>query len=288
MNLRQALARATENLSGIADLRGTAARDAELLLLDTLRLTRAQFLANPTRELTSAELSLYLEAIARRAHHEPVQYITGHQEFYGLRLRVTPSVLIPRPETEHLVEAVLERLPHDKPTSIADVGAGSGAIAIALAAHLPQATITALDISTEALKIARENAKTHKVSDRIRFVESDLLSALAQPEHLEAHFDAVVSNPPYVSTADRPSLHPEVREHEPHAALFAGEEGLDVCRRLIPQASTALHPGGLLAMEIGQGQREAVASLLSAWNEVTFVNDLQQIPRVAIARRASA
>jgi release factor glutamine methyltransferase len=124
MNLRQALARATENLSGIEDLRPTAARDAELLLLDTLRLTRAQFLANPTRELTSAELSLYLEAIARRAHHEPVQYITGHQEFYGLRFRVTPAVLIPRPETEHLVEAVLERLPHDQPTSIADIGAG--------------------------------------------------------------------------------------------------------------------------------------------------------------------
>jgi release factor glutamine methyltransferase len=281
MNLRQALARATENLSGIADLRPTAPRDAELLLLDTLRLTRAQFLANPTRELTSAELSLYLEAIARRSHHEPVQYITGHQEFYGLRFRVTPAVLIPRPETEHLVEAVLERLPHDQPTSIADIGAGSGAICIALAARLPKAKITALDISAEALKIARENAETHKVSDRIRFLESDLLSA-AGPE---ARFDAVVSNPPYVSTTDHSSLHREVREHEPHTALFAGAEGLDLYRRIIPQASAALRPGGLLAMEIGQGQRDAVALLLSGWNEVTFVNDLQQIPRVALAHR---
>jgi release factor glutamine methyltransferase len=281
MNLRQALARATDNLSGIEDLRATAARDAELLLLDTLRLTKAQFLANPTRELTSAELSLYLEAIARRAHHEPVQYITGHQEFYGLRLRVTPAVLIPRPETEHLVEAVLERLPHDKPTSIADIGVGSGAICIALAAHLPQATITALDISAEALKVARANAETHKVASRIRFAESDLLSAAGTG----ARFDAVVSNPPYVSTVDRPALHPEVREHEPHTALFAEEKGLGVYRRLIPQASAALHPGGLLAMEIGQGQRDAIASLLSGWNEVSFVNDLQQIPRVALARR---
>ncbi len=287
MNLRQALARATENLAAIESLRLTAPRDADLLLLDTLRLTRAQYLANPTRELTSAELSLYLEAIARRAHHEPIQYITGHQEFYGLRLSVTPAVLIPRPETEHLVEAVLARLPHGTPTAIADVGTGSGAIAIALASHLPLATITALDISPEALAIARINAETHKVTDRIRFIESDLLNALSPPDHIEPRFDAIVSNPPYVPTIDLPTLHPEVRQYEPAAALFAGPEGLDIYRRLIPQARAALKPAGLLAMEIGQGQREAIAALLAGWNEVSFVNDLQQIPRVALARRSA-
>ncbi len=281
MNLRQALTRATENLAAIDSLRANAARDAELLLLDTLRLTRAQFLADPNRELISAELALYLEAIARRSRNEPIQYITGHQEFYGLRLRVTPAVLIPRPETEHLVEAVLERLPPDSPATIADIGTGSGAIAIALAAHLPHAQITALDISPEALAVARSNAETHNVSDRIRFLESDLLNALQPGES----FDAIVSNPPYVASADDATLHPEVRDHEPTSALFAGEDGLDIYRRLIPQAKAHLKPNGLLALEIGQGQRESLATLLKDWNDVTFVNDLQQIPRVALARR---
>jgi|SRR5215469_1434740 len=281
MNLRQALTRATENLAAIETLRPTAARDSELLLLDSLRLTRAQFLAEPTRELTSAELSLYLQAIARRAHHEPIQYITGHQEFYGIRLRVTPAVLIPRPETEHLVEAVLNRLPKDTPTDIADIGTGSGAIAIALAAHLPHATITALDISPQALTVARANAEANNVTDRIRFLESDLFTAVPPT----TQFDAIVSNPPYVPTIDLPTLHPEVRQFEPSIALFAGAEGLDVYTRLIPQAQAHLKPNGLLAMEIGQSQHDAIAALLSNWNDVTFLNDLQQIPRVALARR---
>jgi len=281
MTLRQALQRATENLSADEWLRATVARDVELLLLDTLHITRAQLLAHPTRELSSAELSLYLEAIRRRSLHEPVQYITGYQEFYGLRLRVTPAVLIPRPETEHLVEAVLERLPHDKPVSIADIGTGSGAIAIALAVHLPQASITALDISADALAVARSNAETHGVADRIHFVVSDLLSALPPAER----FDTIVSNPPYVSTADRATLHPEVRDHEPATALFAGECGLDVYRRLIPQAHTALRPEGLLVMEIGQGQRNDLSALLIEWKDVAFINDLQHIPRVVLAKR---
>jgi len=283
MTLRQALQRATENLSADEWLRATAARDAEMLLLDTLRLTRAQMLAHPARELSNAELSLYLEAIRRRSLHEPVQYITGYQEFYGLRLKVTPAVLIPRPETEHLVEAVLERLPHDQPVSIADIGTGSGAIAIALAVHLPQATVTALDISADALAIARGNAETHGVADRIRFAASDLLNALSPKEQ----FDAIVSNPPYVSIADRATLHPEVRDHEPATALFAGECGLDIYRRLIPQAHAALRPEGLLAMEIGQGQQNDLTTLLTGWKDVAFLNDLQQILRVALAVRPS-
>jgi release factor glutamine methyltransferase len=286
MNIRQALTRATENLAEIEALRANAARDAELLLLDTLRLTRAQFLANPTRELTSAELSLYLEAIARRSHHEPIQYITGRQEFYGISLRVTSAVLIPRPETEHLVESVLQRIPHDFPTTIIDVGTGSGAIAIALAAHLPLATITALDVSPKALAVARANAEANdnagagSVAARIHFLESNLLSAIPPTQR----FDAIVSNPPYVATADHFTLHPEVRDHEPSTALFAGHDGLDIYRLLIPQAHAILKPTGLLAMEIGQGQHEAVAGLLANWEEVTFINDLQQIPRVALAR----
>jgi release factor glutamine methyltransferase len=281
MNLRQALARATENLTAIECLRTTAARDAEFLLLDTLRLTRASFLANPTRDLTSAELALYLEAVARRCRHEPIQYITGHQEFFGLPLRVTPAVLIPRPETEHLVEAVLSRLPHDRPLSILDIGTGSGAIALALAANLPQATLTAVDLSAEALAVALSNAQTNAVDSRIHFLQSDLLGAIPRG----TLFDAIVSNPPYVSSSDAATLHPEVRDFEPGSALYAGPDGLAIYRRLIPQAFTALPPGGLLALEIGHGQRDALATLLSAWNDVSFIDDLQQIPRVAIARR---
>jgi len=281
MNLRQALTRAQENLGAVETLRANATRDAELLLLDTLRLTRAQFLANPERDLTSAELALYLEAVARRLNHEPIQYITGHQEFYGLRLKVTRAVLIPRPETELLVEAVLARIPHDLPTTLLDIGAGTGAIAIALAANLPQAAVTAVDISPAALAVAQGNIDAHRLDGRVRLIQSDLLAALAGES-----FDAIVSNPPYVPTPDRPSLHPEVRDHEPHTALFAGHDGLDIYRRLIPAAVAALKPNGLLALEIGYGQREAIAELLSGWREVEFLDDLQQIPRVALARRA--
>ncbi len=191
-----------------------------------------------------------------------------------------------RPETEHLVEAVLHRLPARSadpatPLKIVDIGTGSGAIAIALAVHLPQSHITALDLSPEALKIAQANAITHKVAHRIRFLESDLLNALSPNEQ----FDAIVSNPPYIPETDRPTLHPEVREHEPSTALFAGPQGLDIYRRLIPQAHALLKPNGLLALEIGHGQREALTDLLSQWHNVTFVDDLQQIPRIALAKR---
>ena len=187
---------------------------------------------------------------------------------------------------------------------IVDVGTGSGAIAIALAHHLPNAHVTATDISSAALAVASANASRHHLSSRIRFVEADLLNNIRSVILSEAdreassgvegpavaadgpiQFDAIVSNPPYVPAGDRGTLHPQVREFEPAAALFAGPDGLEVYRRLIPQARSALKPGGLLALEIGHGQRAAVAALLAGWNGLRFVDDLQQIPRVALARR---
>ncbi len=281
MNLRQSLTAATQQLATDEHLRAEAPRDAELLLLHTLQISRATLLAHPDDELTSDQLYLYERSIHRRLAHEPVQYIIGQQEFFGLALHVTPAVLIPRPETEHLVESVLARLPHNHPVSIADVGTGSGAIAIALAVHLPEAHITALDLSTEALHIAQLNAENHHVAQRIRFLQSDLFAALPPG----AAFDAIVSNPPYVPTSDRADLHPQVREYEPATALFAGPEGLDIYRRLIPEAHVLLKPQGLLALEIGQGQHPSLTALLANWHDLTFINDLQQIPRVALARR---
>jgi release factor glutamine methyltransferase len=282
MTLREALTVAAAQFATDEHLRATAIRDAELLLLHTLQIPRVTLMAHPDEELGANQRTAYEDSIARRLHHEPIQYITGRQEFYGLTLKVTPAVLIPRPETEHLVEAVLKLLPANEPLKIADIGTGSGAIAIALAAHLPQAAITALDISAEALAIATANAHEHKVADRIRFLQSDLLSAL-NPE--AETFDAIVSNPPYVAEADRETLHPQVRDHEPATALFAGKTGLDIYRRLVPQAYSALKPNGLLALEIGHDQQDGVASLLQTWWNVSFINDLQQIPRVALAKK---
>jgi release factor glutamine methyltransferase len=282
MTQRQAITVGFNQLAVDPHLHATASRDAQLLLLHTLEIPRLTFLAHPDRELTLDQQTRYENNIARRRRHEPIQYITGQQEFYGLLLQVTPAVLIPRPETEHLVEAVLKLLPADKPQKIVDIGTGSGAIAIALATHLPHAQITAVDISTEALLVAQANAREHNVAGLIRFLQSDLLSALNRETQT---FDAVVSNPPYVAESERDTLHPQVRNYEPATALFAGETGLDIYRRLIPQAQIALKPNGLLALEIGHGQQSALTSLLAAWRNVSFVNDLQHIPRVALARR---
>jgi len=275
LTLKKAIAAAAGRLDG-AD----ATRDAQLLLLHALGIARTALFTDPDRLLSEEELAVYDAAIARRAAGEPVQYITGQQEFYGLMLKVSPAVLIPRPETELLVEAVLERLPADRETKIADVGTGSGAIAIALAYRLPKARVTAVDLSQAALAVARDNAAVHGVTGRVRLLSSDLLAAVAGEV-----FDAVVSNPPYVPEADRDSLDRQVREFEPPLALFAGDSGLEVYKRLIPQAFAALKAGGLLAMEIGYGQREALAELLAEWDGVEFLDDLRGIPRVALARR---
>ncbi len=280
MTLREALTTAAAQLAANPHLQGNAARDAELLLLHALNAPRSTLFAHPTRELTPTQLSIYRQGIARRLTLEPIQYITGTQEFYGLPLKVTPAVLIPRPETELLVEATLQRLPPDQPLHIADVGTGSGAIAIAIATHLPHAHLTALDLSPAALDIARQNAETHHVADRITFLQSDLLAAVAHQT-----FDAILSNPPYIPTSDLPTLHPQVRDHEPHTALFAGPTGLDIYSRLIPQAYAALRPHGLLVLEIGIGQSTAIQHLLADWYDFLILNDLQEIPRIALARR---
>jgi release factor glutamine methyltransferase len=282
MTLREAVTRATAQLSASPHLRADAPRDALLLLLHTVGTSRASFLADPTRLLTPDQQSTYDNLILRRLTNEPVQYITGEQEFYGLALHVTPAVLIPRPETEHLLESVLAELDPTAALRVLDIGTGSGAIAIALAHHLPNAHITAVDLSPAALKVAAANAARHNLTKRICFLESDLLGALSPRET----FDAIVSNPPYVPIADRGSLHPQVRDYEPATALFAGPTGLDIYRRLIPHAQAVLKPNGLLALEIGHDQRDAIADLLSNWKALHFVNDLQQIPRVALARKS--
>jgi release factor glutamine methyltransferase len=285
MTLREALTRATRQLDASSGLCADAARDAALLLRHVLAISHAAQLAEPERELTTEQQATFDALILRRIANEPIQYITGEQEFYGLTLRVTPAVLIPRPETEHLVEAVLAELNLAQSLRILDVGTGSGAIAIALAFHLPNAQITAVDLSAAALEVAAANTARHALAGRIRYLKSDLLDAFPPDE---APFAAIVSNPPYVPAADRASLHPQVRDHEPAAALFAGPDGLDIYRRLIPQARAALQPNGLLALEIGHGQSEAIASLLSGWKELRFLDDLQHIPRIALARKPQA
>ena len=259
-----------------------ARRDAELLLLYAAGLSRSAFLARPNDEVDLAAATHFEVLLERRLEGDPIQYITGACEFYGLPFRVTGDVLIPRRETEHLVECVLELAALFAEPRIVDVGTGSGAIALALAHKLPNAHIAATDVSEAALDLARENAVRNGVGVRIRFLRGDLLTPVAADQ-----FDIVVSNPPYVPTADRDSLAVEVRDFEPGLALFAGEDGLDIYRRLIPAAFAVLISGGLVALEIGCGQSDAVGSLLSGagFGEVEFRPDLQGIPRVALARR---
>ncbi len=284
ITLREALTRATGQLAAHPDLQPTALADAVLLLCHTLTLTRADLIAHPERPLSREQQAAYQRLLDRRLRFEPIQYILGTQEFFSLTLRVTSAVLIPRPETELLVEAVLARLAHlDQDTSIriVDVGTGSGAIALALAHTLPRASLTATDLSPEALALARENAAAHHLTDRIHFLHSDLLQQLAS----EPPFDCIVSNPPYIPRADASTLHPQVRDHEPAQALFAGPTGLELYTRLIPQAHALLKPAGLLALEFGFGQRDALASLLASWHAVEFLPDLQGIPRVALAHK---
>jgi release factor glutamine methyltransferase len=259
-----------------------ARRDAELLLRHLLQHERAALLARWNERLHEDEAAEYVAFLERRHKGEPIQYITGEASFYGLTFHVTPAVLIPRPETEHLVEKVIALCRGVERPRIVDVGAGSGAIAVALAHELPQAQVTATDISVEALAIAKENAKRNNVTERVRFLQGDLLAPIAAER-----FDVVASNPPYVSSGDRASLDVEVRDYEPETALFAGPDGLAVYRRLIPQAAGVLVPGGHIVLEIGYDQRDAISHLLTAtgFEDVEVVPDLQGIARVAVARR---
>jgi release factor glutamine methyltransferase len=266
--------------------------NSELLLMFTLSCDRAYLYAHPERELSADEQRRYDAVLAERARGVPAQYITGHQEFWGMDLIVSPAVLIPRPETEHLIEAVLDcvgRAPvrqvetkvlSDESLRIADVGTGSGCIALALAKEFARAEIFATDISSAALEIARANASRHQLESRIRFLEADLLSGLEINS-----FDFVVSNPPYVGESEEDQVQLEVRKFEPRNAVFAGPTGLEVIERLIPQACAALKPGGWLVMEVSGTIVEAVKRLLSGWDDVRINADLQSIPRVVLARK---
>jgi release factor glutamine methyltransferase len=250
-------------------------RDAEVLMAHVLRCDQVALLTHPERLLSPAESARYESFLTRRLGFEPIQYITGEQEFFGLPFEVSPDVLIPRPETEHLVQAVLERVAAN--ARIVDVGTGSGAIAVALAHALPRAQVTAVDLSPAALAVARSNAQRHAVSDRVTFLQSDLLAALDGTD-----FDAVVSNPPYVAEGE--VLEPQVANYEPRSALYAGPTGLEIYERLIPQARERLKPHGWVMLEIGFGQQAAVEALLHGWSAVSFIRDLQGIPRVVQAQ----
>lgn len=258
--------------------------NAELLLRFVLNCDRAYLFAHPERELTSDEHFRYQAALAERARGVPAQYITGHQEFWGMDLIVTPAVLIPRPETEHVLETVLEvqasagalRTDHLR---IADVGTGSGCIALALAKEFPSAEIHATDSSLQALEIARANAARHQLEERIHFHHTDLLAALTPP------FDFIVSNPPYVGESEEDQVQLEVRKFEPRSAIFGGATGTEVIARLIPQARNLLRPGGALVLEVSGTIADQVLALLKGWDQPNVIPDLQQIPRVIRARR---
>jgi len=260
--------------------------NAELLIMFVLGRERAYLYAHPERELTPDEQSRYDEVIRERARGCPTQYITGHQEFWGLDLLVSPAVLIPRPETEHVVETVLElakEYPFAGPGRLrmVDVGTGSGCIALALASELPHAEIHACDISDEALEIARINAARLALGGKVLFRKSDLLTV-----YDGGKFDFVISNPPYVGEADADKVQKQVREFEPKIAVFSGGEGMDIYRRLIPQARVALRPGGWFVTEIGYSEEARVRELFTAgWTDVQVTADLQGIPRVIAAKR---
>lgn len=252
----------------------------------TLSCDRAYLYAHPERELTPDESSRYDAALSERARGVPAQYITGHQEFWGMDLIVSPAVLIPRPETEHVIETVLElarhvggqgRAPHT--LRIVDVGTGSGCIALALGKELSHVEIHATDMSSAALEIARANAARHQLEKRIHFHEVDLL------EGLGGDFDFVVSNPPYVGESEADQVQLEVRKFEPRNAVFAGPTGTEVIARLIRQAHAGLRPGGWLVFEISGAIVHSVQQLLDGWDEVSITPDLQSIPRVARARK---
>jgi release factor glutamine methyltransferase len=256
--------------------------DAETLLLHLIGKNRAWLLTHLDDSLGGCTSIGFSQRIERRLAGEPIQYITGECEFYGLPFRVNKDVLIPRPETEHLVEKVLELATRFERPRIVDVGTGSGAIAIALAHSLPTAQVTATDLSNAALSVARGNAELNGVAERVRLLEGDLLAPVAGEQ-----FEFVVSNPPYVADRDRETLAIEVREYEPDLALFAGNHGLDIYKRLTRLAYDAVAAGGYVLFEIGHGQAAAIASLFSSagFRDIQFTPDLQSIDRVITARR---
>ena len=278
---------------------------AELLLMHVLERDRGYLYSYPEAELPEEISGRYFRLIAERTTGRPTQYITGHQEFWGLDLEVTPDVLIPRPETEHVVEAVIDLarrqgFDREAPLRIVDVGTGSGCIALALAAEFPRAILFATDISRPALDVASRNAARLGMAERVKFLETDLLAFFLDArapgqdfsqgpnESFLGAFDFVVSNPPYVARDELDKLQRGVREFEPQLAWGGLERGDEIYRRLIPQARAALKPGGWLIVEIGYNMGDAVAALLGdGWADIGVQPDLAGIPRVISARKGS-
>ena len=256
--------------------------DAEVLLSYLLGQKRIFLYVHFDQPLTAEELARYREMVKRRAAGEPVAYICGEKEFMGLTFKVTPAVLVPQPDTETLVEAVIERLKGKEGARIADVCTGSGAIAIALAHYLPESSIVATDISADAVSIAEENAKALELSERVQFFEGDLLAPLAGKT-----FDAIMSNPPYIPGADIESLPREVRA-EPRIALDGGADGLDFYRRLVGESAALLKDGGFLAVECGDTQAGAIAEMAKGggFGRTEIVHDLSDKERVVVMWKA--
>ncbi|HTR49016.1 MAG TPA: peptide chain release factor N(5)-glutamine methyltransferase [Verrucomicrobiae bacterium] len=270
---------------------------AELLLMHVLGRDRAWLYTHSESPMDGAAVQDYFALLSRRSAGEPTQYLTGKQEFWGLEFEVTPAVLIPRPETEHVIEIALERLgprgikidmvtgKPSPPLRVADVGTGSGCLAVALAHELPHAEVVATDISEAALEVARRNAARHGVSDRVRFVRTNLLEAIGRPL---GTFDLIVSNPPYVARSEADTLQREVRDHEPHAALFGGLTGIEIYAQLIEQAAALLAPRGILVLELGYNSADAVRRMFHVqqrWANVAVTKDLAGTPRVLAAER---
>jgi release factor glutamine methyltransferase len=303
MDIRGALKEAMARLRAAETPSHTLA--AELLLMHALGRDRAWIYAHHDELLTSSETEEYFALIARRTAGEPTQYLTGKQEFWGLEFEVTPAVLIPRPETEHVVEVALDRLgargikirfdtgEPSSPVRVADVGTGSGCLAVSLANELPHAEVFATDISEGALEVARRNALRHHVADRLHFVCGNLLDPFQHhwpiTDRESRAFDLIVSNPPYIGRNEAAALSREVREHEPHAALFAGATGVEIYDHLVAQAGALLRPGGVLVVEMGHNASEHVRAIFERdlrWSDVAVTLDLAGIERVLAARSA--
>ena len=264
----------------------------ELLLMHLMGCDRSYLYTNPEEDLPAATTYRYFQLIAERATGRPTQYITGHQEFWGLDFEVTPDVLIPRPETEHVVETVLDLTAghhegKEAPLRIVDVGTGSGCIILALASELPNAQLFGTDISAAALAVAKRNAQRLGLTERVRFVEADLLSYFLQGDSIGG-FDFVVSNPPYVSNDEINMVQREVRDFEPRVAWGGLERGDEIYRRLFAQTLTVLRPSGSVVVEIGYNKRDVVVALLgTGWTEIEVRPDLAGIPRVVSALKTS-
>ena len=259
-----------------------ATLDAEVLARQVLGWDRARFLADRENKATSVFLLQYEPLVARRERREPVSYILGTREFWGLDFEVGPDVLIPRPETELIIEETLALTATGSSPVVMDIGTGSGCIAVALAREIPRARVIATDVSRHALDVARRNAARHGVADRIRFVETSFLDGIAEMA------DVIVSNPPYVPLMSEPALTPEVREYEPPVAVFAGDDGFDAVRAVVTAATERLTPDGWLIMEFGCGQDTDVKSLVDGVTGIDVVkirHDLQDIPRTMVCRR---